>query len=80
VVSSARYCGISELLVHGSNALILEDPLDAHMLAESVSQLLPDSALSIQLSQSGCVFAEAHTSSEVAARQDTIYSLNLLKV
>jgi UDP-glucose:(heptosyl)LPS alpha-1,3-glucosyltransferase len=80
VVSSARYCGISELLVHGSNALILEDPLDAHMLAESVSQLLPDSALSIQLSQSGCVFAYAHTSSEVAARQDAIYSLNLLKV
>jgi len=79
VVSSARYCGISELLVHGVNALILEDPFDSRMLAETVSKLLPDSALSNQLSQSGCVFSEAHTSSEVAARQDCIYGSSLRK-
>ncbi|MES2879812.1 MAG: glycosyltransferase family 4 protein [Pseudomonadota bacterium] len=77
VVSSARYCGISDSLLDGVSALILEDPQDANALAEAIKRLNQNPVLSTSLSQSACTFAKSHLWSEVALRQEQVYFSNL---
>ena len=73
VVSSAQYCGISGLLAHEANALIVNQPRDATELAQALQRLLADVALANTLSGNGLRFAEQHLWSEQAHRQETIY-------
>ena len=66
VVSSRA--GVSELLEHERNSLILEDPEDASELAGHVSRLLEDPILSQHLSVEGRKLAEQCSWDENAAR------------
>lgn len=77
VVSSARYCGISDLLVDGVSALILENPQDANALAEAIKRLTQNQDFSTSLGESACAFAKSHLWSEVALRQEQVYFSNL---
>jgi UDP-glucose:(heptosyl)LPS alpha-1,3-glucosyltransferase len=74
VVSAAPWCGISELLRDGEDALLLRDPLDAGRLAACVDMLLQDAALRGQLRDAGLAFAAAHTWAAAAQAFEAIYA------
>ena len=79
VVSNASYCGISELLTEGQNALLLNDPLDGVALAGLLKQVYRDPKLRIKLMTGAVAFAAQHLWSQQALRQDAIYkSVNKL--
>jgi UDP-glucose:(heptosyl)LPS alpha-1,3-glucosyltransferase len=64
VVSGPEYCGISAQLVHGQQALLLDDPKDASALAKHLAELLKDQGKShvVQcLTKEGQAFAAKHT-------------------
>jgi UDP-glucose:(heptosyl)LPS alpha-1,3-glucosyltransferase len=63
VVSGPKFCGISEQLVPGQQALLLDDPRDAKELANRITELLnqPVSQLVQQLKAQGKLFAAQHT-------------------
>lgn len=79
VVSNASYCGISELLTEGQNALLLDKPLDGGALAGLLKQVCCDADLRNKLSDGAVAFAAQHLWSHQALRQDAIYqSVNKL--
>jgi UDP-glucose:(heptosyl)LPS alpha-1,3-glucosyltransferase len=80
VVSSERYCGISQLLVDGENALILQNPLNSHQLAAAIFSLIAKAALNVKLSHSGSVFANKYINSVVSEQQASIYDFMKIKV
>ena len=83
VVSDARFCGISELLTDGENALLLDSPLDGNALERLLSRVYKDSALRSKLSDGASAFAAQHLWSQQALRLDAIYQtvgLNLRQV
>jgi len=73
VVSGARYCGISGLLVHETHALILKDPHDTAELANALQRLLADDVLAGQLTDHGLRFANQHLWSKQALQQEQLY-------
>ncbi len=73
VVSSARYCGISGLLTHEVNSLILEDPLDSIALAQALRRLLAEPALRHGLGEAAVVFAKRYQWADIASQQEVIY-------
>ena len=73
VVSGSRYCGISELLQHGLNALIVKDPKNPLDLFHALEQLLTQPLLRSQLIQAATDFASNHQWKEVALKQERIY-------
>ena len=73
VVSSSRYCGISGLLQHGVNALILQDPLDPSALQHALEQILTQALLRAQLSEGAIAFASGYQWSGLALQQEAIY-------
>ena len=73
VVSSVEFCGISGLLTHEKEALILNQPRDATELAQALRRVLTDSALAQTLSNNGLRFAYQHLWSEQARLQESIY-------
>jgi len=73
VVSSAAYCGISSLLSHGAEALLLDDPQDAEKLAGTLKQVLGDEALRQQLGSQARAFASRYQWPAIAHRQETVY-------
>ena len=73
VVSSAAYCGISGLLSHGVNALILDDPRHVDRLAQTLNQLLADAMLQQQLGAQARVFASQHRWQDIARQQEAVY-------
>jgi UDP-glucose:(heptosyl)LPS alpha-1,3-glucosyltransferase len=77
LVSGRRYCGISSLLSHDVNALILEEPKKVHELAQSIVRLLGDAALRERLMTSGLAFANQHSWTAVGDDYDGIYRLVL---
>ena len=75
VVSGPKYCGISEQLVHGQQALLLDDPKDASALAKHLAELLKDQADSLSvhlLLQAGKAFAAKHTWQQAASAYETL--------
>jgi len=74
VVSNARYCGISALLVNGEQTLILQNPLEATEIAGLLLEIATDNALHDRLVQNGLKFAQAYLWDAVAARQEKIYA------
>jgi UDP-glucose:(heptosyl)LPS alpha-1,3-glucosyltransferase len=74
IVSQAAYCGISAELTHGVNALLLQDPNDAHALAQAVSQLQDSLDLQQRLGESGVEFATQRTWVSVALRYERLYA------
>lgn len=73
VVSSAAYCGISSLLSHGADALLLDDPQDAAKLAATLQQVLGDEALRQQLGSQARAFASRYQWPDIARRQEAVY-------
>ena len=74
VVSQSAYCGIAAELTHGVNALLLQDPHDAHALAQAVTRLQESPDLQQRLAQSGVEFATLRTWSRVAQRHERLYA------
>ena len=72
-VSAEHYCGISGLLTHEVNALILADPRDASALASALLRLLTEPVLRQGLVDAGIQFASLHQWFSVAAQQEKIY-------
>jgi glycosyltransferase involved in cell wall biosynthesis len=73
VVSNAEYCGISALLTHDMNALLLVDPRDSTVLQSALERVLGDAALAERLRMNGLGFARQHLWSEIALQQEAIY-------
>lgn len=57
VVSSAKYCGISQFLQNDVDALILSDPQDVEVLCNRIAQILANEQLCQALSEAGLRFA-----------------------
>ncbi|MGV8805545.1 MAG: glycosyltransferase family 4 protein [Polaromonas sp.] len=73
VVSSSRYCGISELLQTGLNALVVQDPRNSLELLHALELLLIQPLLRGQLIRGATDFALNHQWREVAFKQEEIY-------
>jgi UDP-glucose:(heptosyl)LPS alpha-1,3-glucosyltransferase len=73
IVSSAKFCGISALLTHEKNALLLDDPRDATAIADSVERLMQSPDCIQHLMHEGRQFAANHIWSVSAAQQNTLY-------
>jgi UDP-glucose:(heptosyl)LPS alpha-1,3-glucosyltransferase len=73
VVSCARYCGIAELLTHEVNALVLEDPWDALVLANFLKQLACQPEINQHLQVAGLKLASDHQWTALAQKQVRIY-------
>jgi UDP-glucose:(heptosyl)LPS alpha-1,3-glucosyltransferase len=73
VVSSPKYCGISQLLVNGKSAIILEDPLDSSELFSSIKQVNENAITRNLLSSSAQTFVIKSLWTEISTSQDFIY-------
>lgn len=73
VVSGPRYCGISGLLAHGVNAMVLDDPCDAAHLGQVLAKVLGQPALRAQLAQGAVDFARHYQWRDLALRQEMLY-------
>ena len=73
LVSSERYCGISGLLTHEVNALILERPQDSKALAGALRRLFEASSLRQRLCQAAVAFASLHQWPAIALQQEALY-------
>ena len=73
VVSSGAYCGISSLLTHNADALILKHPQDADTLQQALVRVLDDTSLAITLRQAGETFAHQHSWQHAAQAYERIY-------
>jgi len=73
IVSQSAYCGISAELTHGVNALLLQDPHDAHALARALSRLQDFPDLQQRLCERGVEFATQRTWASVALLHERLY-------
>lgn len=73
VVSGPQYCGISGLLQHAVNAMILDDPRDVNNLVQLVARVLGQQTLQDQLAQGAKEFASHYQWSEIALKQQALY-------
>jgi glycosyltransferase involved in cell wall biosynthesis len=80
VVSGPQYCGISGLLQHGGNALILDDPRSVASLAQTLQQLIVSPVLQQTLSTGASGFARHYDWKALAVQQEALYfSVNIQK-
>lgn len=73
LVSGSRYCGISGLLAHGVNAMILDDPKNVPGLAQALLDVLNQPALAGRLAQGATDFARHYQWRELALKQEALY-------
>jgi glycosyltransferase involved in cell wall biosynthesis len=73
VVSAGRYCGIAEDLTHEINAMVLQDPTDSHVLAETLQTLMTNENLRARLGQAATGFATGHQWSNLCILQNDTY-------
>jgi UDP-glucose:(heptosyl)LPS alpha-1,3-glucosyltransferase len=73
VVSDQQYCGISEMLVDGRQALILKNPRDPKELGAKISRSLDDISLRECLSNEGALFAKSFLWQSIADAQERMY-------
>ena len=73
VVSSKRYCGISGLLTHEANALVLEDPRDPKALTTHLRRVLAAPSTVTRIREGALEFARLHQWTDIAMQQETIY-------
>ena len=74
-VSSAKFCGISQLLTHRSDAWILDDPHDASALHDALVELIGDKALRATLCVNAAEFATHYQWTDMAVVQNAVYRL-----
>jgi glycosyltransferase involved in cell wall biosynthesis len=75
LVSGAQYCGISELLTDGVNAILLDDPQDSDSLSRSVRSLFRDAEQYAAMSDAAVAFAKPYLWSYIAHQQEERYWL-----
>jgi glycosyltransferase involved in cell wall biosynthesis len=73
VVSARQFCGISALIEHGSQALILHDPHDAQSLAGHLKRALFDLPTRDNLIRRAQLFAGDFQWSRLALQQEALY-------
>lgn len=73
VVSSVQYCGISGLLEHEVNALVLDEPGDVARLSDYLRRVLSDEAVKTQLARAARAFAKKFEWSGIASMQEKLY-------
>ena len=73
VVSSAKYCGISGLLAHQVNALVLDDPQDVPALAACLRRVLTEVPLRTSLGHAARIFAARFDWAGIAEQQENLY-------
>lgn len=73
VVSSERYCGISGLLTHGVNALMVDQPRDVATLSAALLRVFQEPLLYKTLSDAALAFASAYQWPSIALQQESIY-------
>ncbi len=73
VVSCAAYCGVSALIEHKNQALIVNNPRDAGDLAVAISRVLEGTDLRDGLIERALSFAKLHDWKKVAASYNAIY-------
>lgn len=61
IVSASPYCGISDDLKDGADALLIRDPQDANEIAKHLNSVLIDTGLRESLAANGLEFARRHT-------------------
>ena len=82
VVSGPKHCGISEQLVHGQQALLLDDPRDATALAKHLAELLQDQgelSLALVLKEAGKSFAGQHTWGQAGGAYELLFKQHISK-
>jgi glycosyltransferase involved in cell wall biosynthesis len=77
VVSSAHYCGISGLLGHGLNALLVDEPRNTQALGNAVGLVCADAGLRRQLGEQARLFAQGYGWEDIACRQEAMYFASL---
>jgi glycosyltransferase involved in cell wall biosynthesis len=77
VVSSARYCGISGLLEHGLNALLVDEPRNSQALGSAVERVSADAGLRRKLGEEALLFAQGYGWEDIARRQEAVYLASL---
>jgi glycosyltransferase involved in cell wall biosynthesis len=73
IVSDAPYCGISEMLTHQKDALILSNPADAAQIAEFLNVLASSPELADSLRENGFAMAAAHDWQVVAQSYEALF-------
>ena len=73
VVSGQKFCGISGLLSHETNVLLVEDPRNADALHAALARVLEDDVLRQKLCAAGLQFAAQYQWSAIALQQEKIY-------
>ncbi len=73
VVSGSAYCGISSLLDHEQNALLIDDPHNAAALQQMVSTVLRDPFMAERLREQGYAFAVQHSWQCTAAAYEQLF-------
>lgn len=78
-VITSRNAGVSELVHHGADGFVLEDPSDANALAELLARLADDPDLRKKIGGSAALTASQHTWDDNASRLNEIFQRVLLK-
>jgi glycosyltransferase involved in cell wall biosynthesis len=73
VVSGPAHCGISRQLTDGVQALLLHDPKDAQLLADTIARVLDNEGLAAELRTNGQQFARAHSWKAAALQYEKLY-------
>ncbi len=73
IVSAEAYCGLSGLLTHDQNALILKDPRDVASLTTQLQAVLSDAPLRARLTRQANTFAQPYKWSNLYLDQESIY-------
>lgn len=69
----SRLAGASELMQHGIDALLIDNPQDPHELAEQIKKLF-DSNARQRIATAGCQLVQSYTWQNMAARYDELYA------
>jgi glycosyltransferase involved in cell wall biosynthesis len=75
VVSGPAYCGISQQLINGSDAFLLDNPKDPILLSKLMDAVLSDLAVADHLRRHGLAFAAAHSWECAALQYEVFYQL-----
>lgn len=73
VVSSPAFCGISALLNHGVNALLVDQPRSAQALGEAVGRVCGEEDLRRRLGSQARLFAQGYGWEDIARQQEALY-------
>ena len=73
VVSGQKYCGISALLTHETNVLMVEDPRNADALHAALARVFEDAELRQKLCTASLQFAAKYQWSAISLQQEKIY-------